>query len=58
MSYCEQDKKWVKEQEKLATNFCPECGNAVDEDGVSFDQCSYSHLECKTCFWRPCDDSC
>lgn len=39
---------------------CPDCDNAVDEDGmtVEYDDCSYSPLLCKTCNYRPCDDSC
>lgn len=38
---------------------CYDCGGNVDEDGYSTEQgCIYSPIECKTCGWCPCDQSC
>jgi len=42
-----------------AVGECPDCGEPVDEDGyIAIPNCSYSPLECDTCGWRPCDQSC
>ena len=37
---------------------CPDCDEPVDVDGDSLEVCGYSPVECKTCGWAPCDDSC
>lgn len=37
---------------------CPDCGEPVDADGDAVHSCGYSPLECETCGWRPCDQSC
>lgn len=37
---------------------CPECDEAIDEDGLALDICSYSPVICETCGNAPCDDSC
>lgn len=37
---------------------CPDCGMGVDKDGDTLDACAYSHTECETCGWSPCDWSC
>lgn len=37
---------------------CKDCGEAVDEDGDAIDSCGYSPVECETCGYAPCDESC
>lgn len=37
---------------------CPNCGNPVDEYGVSTEICAYSKEECEECGYAPCDGSC
>jgi hypothetical protein len=36
---------------------CPDCGMDT-VDGDAYDKCGYSPVECETCDWRPCDQSC
>lgn len=38
---------------------CADCGGDTNQDGQTIvDSCSYSPLECETCGYQPCDDSC
>lgn len=38
---------------------CPVCEGEVDIDGESTEAgCAYSPVECSTCNWKPCDQSC
>jgi len=46
------------EDNEPAVGECPDCGEPVDKDGDAVKSCSYSPLECETCGWRPCDQSC
>jgi hypothetical protein len=36
---------------------CPDCGEPT-VDGGAATGCNYSPVECETCGWRPCDNSC
>ena len=36
---------------------CPDCGEPT-VDGCAYDACEYSSIECKTCGYAPCDESC
>jgi len=36
---------------------CPDCGEDT-VDGDAYEQCRYSPIECFTCGWSPCDESC
>ena len=36
---------------------CPDCG-ADTVDGEAYEVCSYSPIECETCGYAPCDQSC
>lgn len=36
---------------------CEECGEPT-VDGCTKDHCNYSSVECQTCGWAPCDESC
>jgi hypothetical protein len=36
---------------------CPECGQPT-VDGVAAVGCEYGSVECETCGWRPCNQSC
>lgn len=36
---------------------CPTCGEET-VDGIAFNSCNYSPVECETCEWSPCDGSC
>lgn len=36
-----------------------ECGACyIDEDGRAIEGCCYSPVDCDTCGYRPCDNSC
>ena len=37
---------------------CPDCGSALDEDGVPLAGCGYSPECCSTCHYQGCDGSC
>ena len=37
--------------------FCPDCG-AETVDGFAVDVCGYQQVECETCGYAPCDESC
>lgn len=55
MSCCEP---WPAEPEATVGK-CPACDGDVDEDGETTEEgCGYSPIECKTCNWKPCDQSC
>ena len=36
---------------------CPDCEEPT-VGGEAFVNCSYSPIECRTCGWSPCDQSC
>lgn len=36
---------------------CPDCGTET-VDGDAAQGCNYSPVECTTCGWSPCDQSC
>lgn len=37
---------------------CPECECEVDEDGYGFACCGYAPVQCDTCGYATCDQSC
>lgn len=39
-------------------DYCPDCGDGVDEEGYAVEGCFWSPLDCETCGSRPCDYSC
>lgn len=44
---------WVS----LVDGKCPDCGEDT-VDGETTEHCNYSSVECQTCGWAPCDQSC
>ena len=36
---------------------CPDCGMET-VDGAAAEGCNYSPVDCETCGFAPCDDSC
>lgn len=36
---------------------CEECGEPTI-DGDAYECCAYSLVECETCGWQPCNQSC
>ena len=42
---------------KAINGECPKCG-CMTVDGVAYDQCQYSPLECDLCESSPCTGSC
>lgn len=36
---------------------CPDCGEPT-VDGNAYDCCDYSTIQCETCGWAPCNESC
>lgn len=53
MSCCEPVGSSMKE-----VGECVECGNPVDAEGDSTEVCAWSPVECDSCGWSPCNESC
>lgn len=49
---------WDNRDDSKEVQYCPECGEEVDEDGDALVGCYYSPVYCDECGARPCDDSC
>ena len=45
--------------DKEVVGICPECEGDINQDGYTVeDSCGYSPVECKTCGYQPCNQSC
>jgi hypothetical protein len=57
---CCENQTTQKEHDKEHVDQCVDCDCDVDKDGdcIEMNDCSYSPLDCETCGYRPCDQSC
>ena len=39
-------------------DYCPDCGDRVDDDGDAIEGCNYAREYCETCGGGACDGSC
>lgn len=55
LSHRELERIRSHEPERVA--YCPDCETET-VDGEATEGCGYSPEVCKTCGWKPCDQSC